>query len=319
MSARQRFALLILSGLSALSMQCVYGQDYPAKLIRIITSEPGGGLDIAARLLAPGLTARLGRQVIVDNRGRLASEVATKVPPDGYTILLNASPHWLMPYMRDSVSWDPVNGFLPVTWIASSPNILVVHPSLPSKTVREFIALARARPGEINYSSGGVGGSSHLAGALFAALAKINIVHIPYKGTGPGINDLVGGDVQLMFPNVVSVAQHVKSGRLRALAVTSARPSLLAPDLPTVAASGVPGYESEARFAMFVVAGTPAGIVSRLNREIVAELRAPEIKERLLATGTVVVGSSESELDAMMKSEMTRLGKVIRDAGIRSD
>ena len=295
------------------------GQSYPNKLVRIITSEPGGGLDFAARVIAPGLSDRLGQQVIVDNRGRLASETAVKAPPDGYTILLNGSVHWLMPFLRDNVPWDPVKDFLPITWIAGSPNIIVVHPSLPVRSVKELIALAKARSGEINYSSGGIGGSNHLAGELFRAMAGVDIVHVPFKGTGPALNGLFSGEVQVMFPNAGSVMPHVKSGRLRALAITSAQPSALAPSLPTVAASGVPGYDAEARFAVFAVAKTPGTIVKRLSQEIVAELKRPEVTERFLNTGSVVVASSPDELEAMVKSEMNRMGKVIKDAGIRAD
>ena len=299
----------------------VFGQGYPNKPVRIVTTEPGGGGDFAARLIAPGLTSNLGQQVIADPRGGgvIAIEMVIKAPPDGHTLLLYGSNLWLLPFMRSHVPYDPVTDFATVTLATKAPNILVVHPSLPVKSVGELIALAKARPGELNYGTSGIGNSVHVAGELFKAMAGVNIVCIPYKGTAPVISDLLGGQVQLMFGVAAAVVPHARSGRLRALAVTSAQPSALVPGLPTVAAAGLPGYESVAILSIFAPANTPAMLVNRLNQEIVRVLNQADVKERFLATGVEVIGSTPEQLAATMKSEMARMGKVIRDAGIKTD
>ncbi len=296
-----------------------YAQNYPSKPVRIVTTEAGSGGDFAARLVLPGLRSSLGQPFIVDNRGPVAMLVAAKSNPDGHTLLLYGSTLWLLPFMRDNVAWDPIKDFSPITMMAGAPNILVVHPSLPVKTVKELIALAKSRPGELNYSSGLAGAVSHLSGELFKAMAGVNIVRVAYKGTGPALNALLGQQTQLMFSAASAATPHVKSGSLRALAVTSAQPSALLPDLPTVAASGLPGYESSLPFAMFAPAKTPLPVIQTLNREIVRILKAPEIKERFLNAGTEVVGSSPEQLASTIKSEMVRWGKVIKDAGIHDE
>jgi tripartite-type tricarboxylate transporter receptor subunit TctC len=303
--------LFAVSGIAA-------GQNYPDKVIRIVTSETGGSLDFAARLVALGLAKSLGQPVIVDNRSTIiAIETAAKAAPDGYTLLFNGSAIWITPLMRDHVAWDPARDFAPITLAVSSPNIVAVHPSLPVRSVKELIDLARARPGEINYAVAAPGTSSHLAAELFKAMAGVNMVSIPYKGAGPALNGLIGGQVQLMFPNAATVAPHIRSGRLRAIAVTSARPSILVPGVPTAAASGLPGYEAASINAVFAPAKTSASIVSLLNREIVRVLNLPEVKDKFLIAGVETVGSSPEQLAAAMKSEVTRMGKVIKDAGIR--
>ena len=312
----QRFAAWMLSvGLMVSGAGVVSGQNYPNKPIRIVTSEPGGGNDIVARLVAEGLTASLGQRVIVDNRGIVAAEIAAKATPDGYTLLIYGSNIWLMQYLRDNVPWDPLRDFAPITVAVNLPNILVVHPSLPVKSVKELVELAKAKPGELNYAAGTIGVSPHLAAELFKALAGVNIVRVPYKGGGPALNGLIGGEVHLMFPNAGSVMPHIKSGRVRALAVSTARPSALAPGLPTVAAS-VPGYETGAVICVFAPARTPAAIVDLLNREIVRVLNGAVVKERLFNSGSEVVANSPREFAAFIKSDMARMGKVIRDAGI---
>jgi len=312
----QRFAAWMLSvGLMVSGAGVVSGQNYPNKPIRIVTSEPGGGNDIVARLVAEGLTASLGQRVIVDNRGIIAAEIAAKATPDGYTLLIYGSNIWLMQYLRDNVPWDPLRDFAPLTVAVNLPNILVVHPSLPVKSVKELVELAKAKPGELNYAAGTIGVSPHLAAELFKALAGVNIVRVPYKGGGPALNGLIGGEVHLMFPNAGSVMPHIKSGRVRALAVSTAQPSALAPGLPTVAAS-VPGYETGAVICVFAPARTPAAIVDLLNREIVRVLNGAIVKERLFNSGSEVVANSPREFAAFIKSDMARMGKVIRDAGI---
>jgi len=311
-----RFIIAITLALSASAANHATAELYPVKVIRIVTSEPGGGNDLVARIVAQGLTANLRQQVIVENRGSIAIEVALKATPDGYTLLMYGSNVWLLPFLRDNVPWDPVRDFAPVTIAVSLPNILVVHPSLPAKSVAELVALAKARPGELNYAAGTLGVSPHLAAELFKAMAGVNIVQIPYKGGGPALNGLIGGQTHVMFPNAGSVMPHLKAGRVRGLAVTTPEPTPLAPGLPTIASSGVPGYEWISTIVMFAPSRTPSAFVSRLNREIVNVLNTGESRQRLFSSGAEVVASSPQELAARITSDMAKMGKVIRDAGI---
>jgi tripartite-type tricarboxylate transporter receptor subunit TctC len=307
-------------GLLVLGAGFASSQSYPNKPIRIVTIEAGGGGDLAARLIAQGLSGSLGQQVLVDNRGGgvIAIEIVAKAPPDGYTLLLYGGTLWIGPLLQ-KVSWDPVRDFSPITLAVTFPNIVAVHPSMPVKSVKELTALAKARPGELNYGSGSIGASTHLAAELFKSMAGVNIVRVPYKGGGPATIALVTGEVQLMFATVGLVTPHVKSGRLRALAVTTAQPSALAPGLPTVAASGVPGYESASILGILAPAKTPEGIINRLNQEIVRALHRPEVKERLFSSGVETVGSSPVELAATMRAESAKWGKVVKEAGIRAE
>ncbi len=308
----------VASMVLASSVACA--QNYPNKPVRIFTTEPGSANDIATRLIAPGVSANLGQQLVVDNRtGLIAVESAAKAAPDGYTLLHFGSTVWLLPFMRDNVPWDPIKDFSAVTLSTSSPNLLVVHPSLPARSVAELIALAKARPGELNVATATAGGAVQLAAEQFKALAGVNIVRIPYKGAGPALNALIAGELQMMFPTAGAAAPHLKSGRLKALAVTSARPSALAPGLPTVAASGLPGYESASMLVILAPARTPEAIIGRLNQEIVRMLNAPEVKEKLFTMGVEVIGSSPEELASWLKADMARMGKVIREAGIRAE
>jgi tripartite-type tricarboxylate transporter receptor subunit TctC len=329
MGSRVRFSpcslfavLALLFAATATSFSPIaYAQTYPARPIRIVTSETGGGADFQARLIAQGISASLGQQVIVDNRpgGVIPGDTVAKAAADGYTILYNGSAHWLLPFLRSNVPYDPVRDFTPIALAVRAPNVLVVHPSLPVKSVTDLIALAKARPGELNYGAGAPGSTSHLAPELFKAMAHVEIVRIPYKGTGPALNDLLGGQIQLMFPNAASVMPHMRTGRLRALAVSSTSPSPLAPGLPTVAASGLPGYESVSILGFFAPAKTPAAIVQRLNQEIVRYLHTGDAKERFLKGGVEATGSSPEELADTVRSEMARLGKLIQDVGIRAE
>ncbi|HEV8520097.1 MAG TPA: tripartite tricarboxylate transporter substrate binding protein [Burkholderiales bacterium] len=299
------------------------GQNYPSKPIRMLTAEAGGGADFVARVIARELSANLGEQVVVDNRGGaggiIAGEIVARAAPDGYTLLFYGPAIWLLPFLRNHVPYDPVRDFSPITMAVTTPNILVVHPSLPVSSVGELIALAKARPGQINDAGANTGSSVHLAAELFKAMAGVKIVRVPFKGVGPALNALIAGQVQIMFPSAGAVAPHVKSGRLRALAVTSAQPTALAPGLPTVAASGVPGYESIAMFGIFAPARLPAALSNRLHQEIVRALLRPEVKSRLFESGVEPVGSAPAEFAATLKSEMTKWGKVIKDAGIRDE
>ena len=295
--------------------------SWPAKPLRMLTAELGGGSDLSARLIATGLSGTIGQQVIVDNRvgGVIIADIAAKSAPDGYTLFTYSSTLWLIPFMRRETPYDPVKDFAPVTLIGSSPMVLVTHPSVAATSMKELIALAKAKPGELNFASGPSGAIPHLAGELFKAMAGINIVHIGYKGVGLAVTDVIGGRIQMMFPNASAALPQVKVGRLRAHAVSSANPSALAPGLPTVAESGLPGYECVAMYAVFLPAKSPAALVTRLNKEIVQVLNKPEIRERFLAASTEIVASTPQGLADTMKSEMTRMGRVIKAANIRAD
>ena len=293
------------------------GQAYPVKPLRFITAAAGGGSDFATRLIATPLGPALGQQVIVDNRGVLASDIAAKAPADGYSLLVVGPTLWLLPFMRDSVGSD-LSDFAPITMATQTANMLVVHPTLPAKSVSELIALAKAKPGQLNFVTSGTGNSVHIAGELFKSMTGTDIVRVNYKGASQALTDLASGQTQLMFAVPGSVMPHVKVGRLRALAVTSARPTALAPGLPTVAAS-LPGYESVSYLAIFAPAGTPAPVISRLNQEIVRVLNRPDVKEKFFSAGIETVGSSPEALAALVKAEVGRMGKVIKAAGIRAD
>ena len=305
----------------ALLMLCcgpAYAQDYPsARLLHILTSQSGSGSDVVARILIKRMPDTFGQNAIVDNRGILAPEIAAKAPPDGYTVLFYSTPLWVSPLLQSKTQWDAVRDFTPVTLAVNAPNLLAVHPSLPVKSVRELLALANARPGELNYGSGSAGSSSHLAAELFNAMARVNMTRIPYRGVGPALVGLLGGQVQILFPSAGSGLPHVKSGRMRALAVSSAKPTALLPGLPTIAASGVPGYEADTPLGVFLPAATPAKIVAQLQQGIVATLNLPEIKKLVLAQATEVVGSSPAEFAAWLKADIARWSKLIREKGLR--
>ena len=288
-------------------------QPYPSKPVRIVTTVTGGSQDLTARLIAPKLGERLGQQVIVDNRGGLISmELVAKAPGDGYTLLLASAALWTSQFLRDDVAWNPTRDYAPVSLLVTSPNVLVVHPSLPVRTVKDLVALAKARKGDLNYSSGQSGASSHIAGELFKSMTGTDIVRVAYKGQGPAMLALITGETQVSFPNAAAAGPFMKSGKVRALAVTASKPSALAPGLPTVAASGLPGYESKAILAMFAPAKTPPAIVSQLNAEIVRSLNDADVKQRLFDSGAEVVASSPAELAAEVKSDMAISGKLLK-------
>jgi len=316
---------LFITGLLALGMVAgaAPGQNYPTKPIRLVTAESGGGNDLTARLIVQGLGGSLGQPMIVDNRGGaggiIAADIVAKAQPDGYTLLLYANNIWIIPLLNSSAPFDVVRDFAPITWAAKSPNILVVNPALPVKSVSELIAYAKARPGELNYGSGGTGSSTHLSVELLKSMTGINVVRVPFKGNGPAVNALFAGEVHMMIATAGSVAPHLKSNRLRALAVTSPQPSPLAPGLPAMAASGLPGYESMQIYGVFAPSKVPAPIVKRLNEEMVRVLGRADIKEKFLASGVEPVGGSPQQLASTVKSEIVRIGKVIKDAGIRGE
>jgi tripartite-type tricarboxylate transporter receptor subunit TctC len=304
-------ALILLTGANR-----ALAQNYPVKPIRIVTTAVGSANDLVARVIIPKISPALGQPVVIDNRGFIASEIVAKSAPDGYTVIAYGSPLWLAPFLH-SVSYDPIADFAPIVLTADTPNVLVVHPSLSAKSVSELVALAKLKPGELNYGSSSPGATPQLAAELFKSMTRINIVRVPYKGTGPALTGLISGEVQLMFPNAGAASVHIKSGKLRALAVTTTQPSPLAPGLPTLASSGVPGYESTSPLAILAPAKTPRAIVAKLNEAIVLVLGTPEIKERLFSQGLEAGGGSPEKLAALMKSEIAKWGKVIRDAGIR--
>ena len=310
----------LVSALVLTAASAVQAQSFPAKPIRIITSGVGGAGDVASRLVAQGIAPALGQQVIVDNRasGPIPVEVTLKSPADGYTLMLYGSTVWLGPYLRANAP-DPLRDFAPISLAATAPNILVVHHSLPVKDVKELVALAKAKPGALNYGTTGIGSSPHLAAELFQAMAGVQFVRISYKGAGAALTDLIGGQIQLSFATASSVSPHLKTGRLRALGVSSARESVLLPGLTTIAAAGLPGYESSSLQGVFAPAGVPAPILQKLSQEIMRYLHSSDAREKFLAVGVEVVGSTPEQFTPAMKTEMWRMGKVIRDAGIRED
>ena len=307
--------------IGVLSAGAASGQGYPSKPVRFLTTGVGASTDLAARTVAQGLTDSVGWSVVVDNRGStiVASEIASRAPPDGYSILVMTDGLWRGPLFQ-KMPFDPIRDFAPITLVSRSPNILVVHPSLPVKSVKELIALAKARPGELNYGAGAIGASTHLASELFKLMAGVNIVHVPYKSSGPAAVALLSGQLQVMFGTTGAVMTHIKSGRLRALAISTAQPSILAPALPTIAAAGnLPGYESAATAGMFAPAGTPQAIIGRLHEEVSRVLLRPEVKERFFNQSVEIVGGTPQETAAFVKSEIAITARIIKDAGIRVD
>jgi tripartite-type tricarboxylate transporter receptor subunit TctC len=295
-------------------------QSFPERPVRVVTSGVGGGLDLAARIIGPSLSANLGQTIVVDNRasGMIPGDIVSKAPPDGYTLLFFGSTFWTGPLLQKA-PYDPVRDFAPISLTNRSPNVLSVHPGVAANSVKELIALAKTRPGALNYGASGTGAPNHLAAELFKAMAGVNIVRISYKASGAAINALIGNEIQMMFVPAATVAPHLKTGRLRALAVTSAEPSQLAPNLPTIAASGLPGYESVSIYALFAPAKTPAATIQRINQEVVRVLGQPEVKDRLFASGLESAGSTPEQLAATVRSEMARMGKLIKSAGLGAD
>ena len=295
-----------------------YAQDYPTKPIRIVTSGLGGSNDIAARLIAQGFTVSMGQQVVVENRGSgvIPGQTVSQAPPDGYTLLVAGGSFTIGPLLQKT-PYDVVRDFSPISLVAMQPNVLVVHPSMPAKSAKDLIALAKARPGELNYGSLGTGSSPHLAAELLKSMAGINIVRVNYKNSATYFTDLIGGHLHFLIGTASSVTPYAKSGRVRALAVTSAQPSTLVPGLPTLASSGLPGYEYVTVTGFYAPTKKPAAVVNRLNQETLRFLSAPDVKEKFFNIGVEVVGSSPETLAATIKAEITRMDKVIREAGIR--
>ena len=292
-------------------------QTYPDKPVRVYTTGVGGSSDLSTRLIAQAIGGAFAQRMVVENRALVSVELVAAAAPDGYSLLHYSNVVWLMPLLQANVPWDAFRDFAPVILTINSPNVLVVHPSLPVRSVQDLITLAKAQPGVLNYASTSVGAGNHVAAELFNSMGGVRIVRSNYKSMGAGFTDTLSGQIQVMFPSANAATQYVKTGRLRALAVTSAAPSALVPDLPTVAAAGLPGYESVAMTAMFAPAKTPDAIVRRLNQEINLALRKPEVRERLLNQGAEAMGGTPEDFTAVMKAEVTRMSRVIKEAGLR--
>jgi len=305
---------MLLSGIA-----CANAAEYPVKPLRIVTSEAGGGNDVPARIVAQGLTLALGQQVVIENRpsGVVPAEIVAKAAPNGYTLLFYNNALWTAPLIQ-STPYDMLRDFTPVSAVARAVNVLVVNSALPAKSVADLVALAKTKPGGLNYGSSGTGASNHLAAEMFRTMAQIEIVRVNYKGAGPALTALIAGELQLMFPSAGAATPHVRAGRVKALAVTSAAPSALFPGLPAIAAT-LPGYESLAVYGLFAPAGTPPAIIFRLNTVIAQFLARADIQERFAAAGMDAAASTPGQLSASVQAEVARIGKVIRAAGIRGD
>ncbi|HYC44225.1 MAG TPA: tripartite tricarboxylate transporter substrate binding protein [Burkholderiales bacterium] len=308
----------------ALASACpvsLYAQAYPTKPIRFLVGFPPGGTnDIVARIVMPKVSEQIGQQIVVENRGgantAIATELGARAAPDGYTILMNAPGHATNPALM-KLPFDPIKDFAFITTFAESQNLLVVHPSFPPKTVKELIAFSKKRPGDINFGSSGVGTTVHLSAELFQYMTGVKWVHIPYKGGGPGLVALLSGEVVMYFGNVPTVIRQAREGKLRAIATTGAKRTPVAPDIPTIAEAGVPGYEVTTFYGASVPVKTPRAIVERLHAEFVKALASPEVKEKLLGLGADPVGNTPEQYTAFMQAEIAKWTKVIKAAGIK--
>ncbi|HEY9447396.1 MAG TPA: tripartite tricarboxylate transporter substrate binding protein, partial [Burkholderiales bacterium] len=289
----------------------------------IAPSSPGSGVDIVARFLGHKLSENMRQQVVVDNRAgagaNLGAEIAAHAPRDGYTLFVGTPAHTINPALYTKLNYDVIKDFAPISLLTTGQYVLVVHPAVPVKSVKELVALARAKPGELNYASAGNGNATHLAGELFHSLAKVDVVHVPYKGSGPALTDLIGGQVQLMFANLTAAMPQMKSGKLRALAVTGAKRSPSVPELPTMIEAGVPGYTVSSWYALFAPVGTPQDVLRKLHAEVVKAMSAPDMRERLAGEGAEPTTSTPAELTAFLKAEIAKWSQVIKAAGIKAE
>jgi tripartite-type tricarboxylate transporter receptor subunit TctC len=320
----RRPASLLFAAIFALPAADACAQGYPAKAVRmVVPSSAGGGTDIVARIIAPDLGKRLGQQVVIDNRPgagtMIGIEIAAKSPPDGYTLLMVPSTLAINSALYKKVPYDPVRDFAPITQTVSSASIIVVHPSVPVKTVKELISFARARPEQLNYASAGTGTYPHMTMELFLSMAKLKMVHIPYKGTGPAMIDMLAGHTAVMAATILTGMPQIRAGRLRPLGITSTARSSVVPDIPTIAEAGLPGFESVQWYGLLAPAKTPKEIVTRLHAEMAGILQQPDIKERLAGDGADPVGNMPDEFARFIQSELPKWAKVARDAGIRPE
>ncbi len=312
-------ACLVIAAVSSFAQQ-----NYPTRTVRLIVpSSPGGGTDISARILAPKLTEYLGQQVIVENRPgagtMIGGEAVARAAPDGYTLLMGISTLAINPAIYKKVPYDAIKDLAPISQAVALSNVLVTHPSLPPRTLKEFIAFAKARPGQLNFASAGVGTSPHLSMELFLVMTGLKIVHVPYKGSGPGVIDLVAGHVPMMMPNMLSAQPHIKANRLRALGVTGTKRASGAEDIPTIVEAGVPGYEAVQWYGVLAPAGTPRDIISKLHAQIVRALQSADVRQRLLTDGAEPVGSSPEEFAAFIRAETAKWAKVVKASGIAQE
>jgi len=319
-----RLARAAASATLLLAAAAVQAQVWPAKPIRlVVTYPPGGTVDAVARIVAPKLSARLGKPVVIDNRGgaggAIGGDLVAKSPADGYTVMLDASNHAQNPALRSKMPFDTLRDFAPVSLLVKVPNILVVHPDASIRSVKDLIAQAKARPGEVNYASSGNGSSPHLAAELFDSMAKTRMTHVAYKGGGPALTDVMAGQVPVFFASLGSGLPYIKSGKLRAVAVAGKTRSPVLPEVPTIAESGLPGYEMYEWNAVFVPAGTPAAVIDRLSKEIAATLKDAEVRTRLEVLGAEVIGSSPAELDTFRRAELAKWIRLAKDNKLQLD
>jgi len=323
--SRIRHAGRLLCAVAMLAMAGPsHGQAYPVKPIRfVIPFSPGGAADVPARMIGQELTKALGQQVIADNRpgagGGIGAEAVAKAPPDGHTLLMISNTHTISVSLYKKLNYDILKDLAPVMQIAAAPNVLVVHPSIPARNVKQLIALAKSRPGAIDYASSGNGSAQHLFAALFASMAGIKMNHVPYKGSAQATTDLIAGHIQVSVPGINNVLQHVEAGRLRALGVTSLHRSAEMPEVPTIAESGVPGYEAVLWLGIVVPAGTPREIVARLNREITQVLNQPEVQKGFARIGTDVVATDPVKFSGLIRSEVEKWAKVVKETGVQAN
>ncbi len=321
---RRLFSLgIALLAASGVAPEGAFAQSYPARPVKLVVPfPPAGATDILGRTLAQKLSDALGQQVVVENKpgagGTIGSDAVAKAAPDGYTLLMaTTSTHSIGPSLNPKLAYNVERDFVPVAWVANSTNILVAAPSLPVTNVRELVAYAKANPGKINYASSGNGTIVHLTSELFAAMSGVQMTHVPYKGTALAVPDLMSGQVSILFDNIVSAQPHMKSGKLKMLGISGAKRSPLAPELPTVAESGVPGFASDTWFGVFVPAGTPPDVVTRLNTEINKVLQTPDFKEKLAILGAEPVGGTPEQFANVVRSETAKWAKVIKDANVK--
>ncbi len=321
----QSVCKFLLAGLIACGFHgTVLAQAYPSKIVRIIVPfPPGSGADTTLRLFTPKLIEQTGQQFLVDNRagaaGNIGAEAASKAPADGYNLLLVPASLATSASLYKDIKFDLIRDFAPIAMLASAPFVMAVHPSVPAKTVKEFIAYTKANPGKVNFASTGSGGINHLSGELLKSMAGIDIVHVAYKGTNTAVPDLIGGQVQLMFTSTVSSLPHVKAGKLRALAISSEKRSLAAPDLPTVSESGLLGYESATWFALFTPTGTPRDLVMQMNALAIRTGQMPDLRDRLISQGAEPQTMTPEQVGAYAKNEMVKWAKVVKEAGVTAE
>jgi len=314
-----------LLAIMVITAQIAQAAEWPDKPIRVILSVPAGATpDVTARLVFPGLSQQLGVSLVADNRagggGVIGAEIAAKSTPDGYTLFIS-SPGALtiLPHLRKGLPYDTLRDFAPVSLISVGPFVLMAHPSVPAKNIRELIALAKAQPGKLNYASAGNGVANHLAGELFKQMAGVDIVHVPYKGAPQAVTDVLAGHMQLMFNSIAPIVPHIKSGRVRVLGIASLQRSPQLPDLPTISESGVPGFEAVNWFGLFAPAKTPRAIINRVNGALVKTVKSPGLQAQFIALGADPVGSSVEEFTAFVKRDMEKYEKVVRISGARVD